>query len=93
MKVAMLTVAVTATDLNGPVNSFRQQLQGEYLGRILKIMDPDSATDHDHISRSLAFATVRTWRDKLAARPGADATTNAHTAALLHRIDLALNPG
>ena len=88
-----LTDAVFDADLAGNVNGFRQNLQSEYVGRLVKVIAEDNAGDYDQPSRAMALYTLQDLRRLLSAKRGGDVATRAHTAALVHTIDKALETG
>jgi hypothetical protein len=85
-----LTAAVFDADMSGNVNGFRQNLQSEYLGRLVAMIAPDNAGGYDQPSRAMALYALQDLRRRLAAKTTGDLGTRAHTAALLHAIDKAL---
>lgn len=85
-----LTAAVFDADMSGKVNGFRQNLQSEYVGRLVAMMAPDNAGGYDQPSRAMALYILQDLRRRLAAKTAGDPGTRAHTAALLHTIDQAL---
>ncbi|HEX5727184.1 MAG TPA: zinc-dependent metalloprotease, partial [Longimicrobiaceae bacterium] len=86
---ADLTDAVFAADARGSVNSFRQNLQVEYVTRLTRIVAP-APNQYDYLSRSVALQQLREIRRLLAGKPGGDAATRAHTGHVLLLIDRAL---
>jgi hypothetical protein len=86
-----LTDAVFEADISGPVNTRRQQLQGEYLGQLLAIIAENSETRHTQVGRSAAMGQLLGIQDMLKGRPATDAATRAHTAALLLVIERTLD--
>ncbi len=88
-----LTDAVFAVDMSGDVDSIRQQLQREYIERLLIIADPAAGSEHDHLSRGVALYTLQGLEKALESKgTGENEATRAHTAALLHRIASGLYP-
>jgi hypothetical protein len=81
-----LTQAVFAADLRGNVNTFRQNLQLEYVQRLIAIGLPPRTPQHDAPSRAAAQQNLRSIQRMLSARPGANAETNAHTQHLIFTI-------
>ena len=86
-----LTGAVFEADISGPVNTRRQQLQGEYLGQLLAMIAEKSETEHTQVGRSAAMGQLLGIKDMLKGRPATDAATRAHTAALLLVIERTLD--
>ena len=83
-----LTAAIFDADMNADVNSFRQNLQAEYVGRLIATIAPDSG--YDQPTRAIALYTLQDLQRRLGAKTAGDLATRAHTAALLHTIDKAL---
>jgi hypothetical protein len=85
-----LTAAIFDADMGGDVNSFRQNLQSEYVTRLVAVIAPDNAGGYDQPSRAIALFTLQDLQRRLGAKRAGDLATRAHTAALLHTIDKAL---
>ena len=86
-----LTDAVFADDLDGSVNTFRQNLQLEYVQRLVNIVQPSPENRYDNVAKSMALDRLR-WIDAaLARRRGSDAETTAHRAHVRYRIELGLD--
>jgi hypothetical protein len=80
-----LTSAIFDADRRGDVNSFRQNLQTEYLKRLIEIVaDGD---DYDHASRAIALYQVRQVERSLQRKRGGSVATQAHTQNLLFLIN------
>jgi hypothetical protein len=88
--VADLTRAIFVADANGNVNTFRQQLQLEYVNRLAGIITPPSSAQYDYPSRSAALTSLHSIQRLLRAKSGGDAETAAHTRHVLFAIDKAL---
>ena len=88
-----LTDALFDADLAGNVNGFRQNLQSEYVDRLVVMIAEDNAGGYDQPSRAMALYTLQDLRRLLSARRGGDVATRAHTAALVHTLDKALETG
>jgi hypothetical protein len=86
-----LTGALFDEDISGPVNTLRQQLQGDYLGQLLAIIAENSETGHTQIGRGAAMGQVLKVQGMLENRPAADAATQGHTALLLLDIERAMD--
>ena len=84
-----LTNAVFAADAEGTVNSFRQNLQAEYVNRLINIIDPESK--RIHASRAIALHNLKAIQNMLKTKKTTDASTEAHTGYILHLIELALD--
>ena len=85
-----LTRAIFAADIAGNVNTFRQQLQLEYVNRLAAIVTPAPSATFDYPSKSAALANLQSVRRMLSARSGGNAETAAHTRHVLFVIDKAL---
>lgn len=85
-----LTDAVFAADIDGDVNTFRQNLQIEYTNRLLAILEPGSS-DYDHLARTMALDRLRWIESALERNRRGNDETRAHRAHILYRIDSELN--
>ena len=85
-----LTNAIFKSDLNTSVNSFRQNLQIEYVNRLVKIIQPKGKDAYDHISKSMAlYHLKKIEKMQLTARSPDDAT-KAHRQHILFLIEKAV---
>jgi hypothetical protein len=66
------------------VNSFRQNLQTEYVTRLIGIREGD---DYDYASKSIALFQLRNIEGMLGRKRGGDLETRAHTQNLLYMIE------
>lgn len=82
-----LTNAVFKSDIDGTVNSFRQNLQIEYVQSLAKIITPDN--DHIYASRAIALNKLKSIETQLKDKKTTDASTQAHTGYILHLIEQA----
>src|SRR5690625_4015495 len=80
-----LTSAIFDADAGRSVNSFRRNLQTEYVGRLLRVLDDEDGPKYDANSKSVALANLR-GIDRLASRAGGDVETAAHREYLRHLI-------
>ncbi|MGH7475258.1 MAG: zinc-dependent metalloprotease [Longimicrobiales bacterium] len=85
--LADLTNAVFAADARGNVNTFRQNLQVEYVNRLIGVYETET---YDHIARSGALQSLRRIETLLRGKTGVNTETRAHTGHVLHRIRTAL---
>ena len=85
-----LTDALFAADLNGSVNTFRQQLQLEFTKRLASAYADEK--NPSPIAQSMMFATLMNIRKQLKSATRGDGLTAAHRAHVIHLIDLALEP-
>lgn len=87
-----LTTAIFQVDRHGDVNTFRQNLQAEYLSRLSTIVREEEAVEYDHLSRSAAMANLLQIRGILLASGAGDDETRAHRTRLRFLIEQALDP-
>ncbi len=80
-----LTEAIFAADLRGDINTFRQNLQTEYLHRLIDIVNDEE--DYDHVAKSMALYQVHEIERSLRRKRGGTTETQAHTQNLLYLID------
>ena len=85
-----LTSAIFAADLRGNVNTFRQQLQMEYVNRLLAIVNAPVTAPFDQPSRAAALAGLHSVERMLRSRSAANAETQAHTRLVLFTIEKGL---
>jgi hypothetical protein len=81
-----LTNAVFRADLRTNVNSFRQNLQLDYVGRLLAMVTGDSKATFDNVTQSTALHNLRQIEGLLEGNHGADAETRAHRENVLYTI-------
>lgn len=86
-----LTDGVFRADLNGNVNTFRQNLQISYVNRLLGIIANEGSMQYDIPSRSAALYYVKQIETQLKGKRAGNAETRAHTQHVLLLIDKALN--
>jgi hypothetical protein len=85
-----LTAAVFEADARGNVNTFRQNLQLEYVSRLASMIEAPGNAAFDYPSRSAALASLRSIQRMLAGK-SANAETMAHTRHILFTIEKALS--
>lgn len=88
--MADLTNAVFKADLSSPVNSFRQNLQQEYVKRLIDVAGLESKSTHGYPAQAQALYHLKAIRKMVVANPGADQSTRAHRELLAFRIDNAM---
>ena len=88
--MADLTSAIFDADARGNVNTFRQNLQMEYVNRLVAMITAPTKTPYDYPSQSAALASLRSIQGKLAGKSGVNAETSAHTRNVLFTIEKAL---
>ena len=81
-----LTDAVFAGDLRGNVNTFRQNLQLDYVNRLLAMVSGDSKSGYDNIAQSTALYNLRRIQSMLEGNRGPDEETRAHRENVLYTI-------
>ncbi|MGK2961183.1 MAG: zinc-dependent metalloprotease, partial [Gemmatimonadaceae bacterium] len=85
-----LTSAIFDADSRTSVNTFRQNLQLEYVNRLAGMINAPTSAPYDHISQSAALASLRSIQSKLSGKSGMNAETAAHTRNVLFTIQKAL---
>ena len=83
-----LTESVFDADLRDDVSTFRQNLQLEFVNRLIRILDND---DYDYPSQSMALYQLREIEDMLSGKRRGNTETQAHTQNILYVIERALN--
>jgi len=86
-----LTDAIFAADLDRNVNTFRQNLQVEYVERLLKIAQPGDGNKYDHIAQGMALDRLRWIEKQVARKHGGDVETVAHREHVRYLIQRALD--
>lgn len=84
-----LTDAIFEADLKTPVNTFRQNLQLEYVNQLLGIV---RGSKHDRISQSMALNRLRWIEDNIELSRSDNLQTKAHREHILYRIETGLEP-
>ncbi|MCC5915285.1 MAG: zinc-dependent metalloprotease, partial [Balneolaceae bacterium] len=86
--VSDLTGAVFNADARSNVNTFRQNLQVDYVERLIAMTENGA---YDHVAKSAALYSLQTIRSMMDNRGSVNAETRAHTAHIKHLIDKALD--
>jgi hypothetical protein len=86
-----LTAAIFEQDLGGDINTFRQNLQLDYVGRLLAIVNAGGDAGFDHVSRSMALDRLRWIEGELERSRRGNAETQAHRQHVLYRIGRGLD--
>jgi hypothetical protein len=86
-----LTSAIFDVDARTNVNTFRQNLQLEYVNRLAAMINAPGNAPYDYMSQSAALASLRSIQGKLAGKTGMNAETAAHTRNVLFTISKALD--
>jgi hypothetical protein len=85
--VGDLTDAVFSADADDNVNTFRQNLQIEYVNRLIAITGSDN---HDHVAKSAALYNLQQIDDIVSSKRGVNAETAAHSAHIALLIKKAM---
>ena len=88
-----LTNAVFGDDMRSSVNTFRQNLQLEYVNRLVAMVSGDAKANFDYLSQSTALHNLRQIERSLRSNPGVDTETQAHRANILYTIERGLDTG
>ena len=82
-----LTTAIFSEDIRGDVNTFRQNLQIEYVSQLTDIVTDDG---HDYPSQSMSLYQLRSIERMLRIKRRVNIETRAHTGNVLYIIQRAL---
>ncbi len=85
-----LTDAIFEADAAADVNTFRQNLQTDYVKRLIAIVDVEGGSGYNNLSQSVALANLRNIERLASSRSGGDAQTRAHSQYLVFLIERAL---
>ncbi|MCH8494817.1 MAG: zinc-dependent metalloprotease [Balneolales bacterium] len=85
-----LTESVFAADLRSNVNTFRQNLQVEYVTRLASILR-ESNNPYDNVARSAALYNLENIKRMMEGRSRGTAETQAHTRHVLRIIESTLD--
>ena len=83
-----LTDGIFDEDLRGDVNTFRQNLQTEYVSTLIDIVE---SSEHDYPSKSMALYQIRNIERILSNKRRGNVETRAHTGNILYMIQKALD--
>jgi hypothetical protein len=81
-----LTDAVFSDDLPRSVNTYRQNLQLEYVNRLIAMVSGETKAQYDYVSQSAALQNLRQIESTLSGNRGVDTETRAHRANILYTI-------
>jgi hypothetical protein len=73
------------------VNTYRQNLQLEYVNRLVAMVSGETKAQFDYLSQSAALHNLRQIESSLKANPGIDTETRAHRANVLYTIERGLD--
>ena len=86
-----LTNAIFGDDMPRSVNTYRQNLQLEYVNRLVAMVSGDAKANFDYLSQSAALHNLRQIERSLRSNPGVDTETQAHRANILYTIERGLD--
>jgi hypothetical protein len=86
-----LTNAIFSDDMPRSVNTYRQNLQLEYVNRLIAMVSGDTKAQFDYVSQSTALHNLRQIESTLKGNRGVDAETRAHRANILYTIQRGLD--
>jgi len=86
-----LTNAIFSDDMPSSVNTYRQNLQLEYVNRLIAMVSGETKAQFDYLSQSTALHNLRQIEGALKGNPGVDAETRAHRANILYTIERGLD--
>jgi hypothetical protein len=78
-----LTNAIFKDDAKGNVNTFRQNLQLDYVNRLAAMIGPEGKAKYDYPSQSMAVYHLKSLQKMLTAKTRANTETMAHTQHVL----------
>ncbi len=81
-----LSNAIFSDDMPRSVNTYRQNLQLEYVNRLIAMVSGETKAQFDYLSQSTALHNLRQIESTLTANRGVDAETRAHRANILYTI-------
>lgn len=85
-----MTNAIFQDDLKNNVNTFRQNLQLEYLKRLIEIVGFETPSNYDSQAQSLAFNQIKNIQKILTENIGLNNETKTHRQFLLFKIQKAM---
>ena len=85
-----LTNAIFSDDMPRSVNTYRQNLQLEYVNRLIAMISGETKAQFDYLSQSTALHNLRQIENTLKGNRGIDAETRAHRANILYTIERGL---
>jgi hypothetical protein len=86
-----LTDAIFKEDAKGSVNTRRQNLQIEYVNRLVAISGLKAKSSYDHLSQSAALYQLQNIKRLMAGGKRSNHETKAHRAHVSHLIDAAFS--
>ncbi len=86
-----LSNAIFSDDMTGSVNTYRQNLQMEYVNRLVAMVSGETKVQFDYLSQSAALQNLQEIESAMTGNPGSDAETRAHRSNILYTIRRGLN--
>jgi hypothetical protein len=86
-----LTAAIFDADMQGNVNTFRQNLQIDYVKRLTSVLSEEGQEAYDYIVQSQVLYQLNEIKDELEDKSSGNQSTQAHTQHLLKLIDTTLD--
>ena len=86
-----LTNAIFSDDMPRSVNTYRQNLQLEYVNRLIAMVSGETKVQFDYLSQSTALHNLRQIESALKGNRGVDRETRAHRANILYTIGRGLD--
>ncbi len=86
-----LSNAIFSDDMPRSVNTYRQNLQLEYINRLIAMVSGETKAQFDYLSQSTALHNIRQIESTLKGNRGVDAETRAHRANILYTIQRGLD--
>ena len=81
-----LTSAIFAADLHSNVNTFRQNLQLDYVNRLLAMVSGETKAGYDNVAQSTALYNLHRIEVMLDSNRGLNEETRAHRGNVLYTI-------
>ncbi len=88
-----LTDAIFSEDMPSVVNTYRQNLQLEYVNRLVAMVSGETKAQFDYLSQSVALHNLRQIERAMRSNPGVGNETRAHRANILYTIERGLDAG
>lgn len=88
-----LTNAIFSEDMPRTVNTYRQNLQLEYVNRLILMISGETKAKFDYLSQSVALDNLRQIESAMRANAGIGNETRAHRANILYTIERGLDAG
>ena len=81
-----LTISIFGADLRSNVNTFRQNLQLDYVNRLLAMVSGETKAGYDNVAQSTALFNLRRIEGMLEGNRGPNEETRAHRDNVLYTI-------